>query len=51
MSGNTGISRFGHDTQECLLTTRKIQSVEKNIFEREKIDTEVVCDKLLIVVI
>lgn len=43
------ISRFGRDTQECLEAIRKIRVAGKRIiFERDKIDTEAICDELLI---
>lgn len=46
------ISRFGRDTQECLEAIRKIRVAGKRIiFERDKIDTEAICDELLISVI
>lgn len=46
------ISGFGRDTQECLEAIRKIRAAGKRIiFERDKIDTEVIGDELLISVI
>lgn len=46
------ISRFGHDTQECLEAILKIRAAGKRIiFERNKIDTEAIGNELLISVI
>ena len=46
------ISRFGRDIQECLEAIRKIRAARKRIiFERDKIDTEVIGDELIISVI